>query len=153
MIMNPLLASAIGATILSAASASAQTPPPMAQPAGHITGLGGVFVRSKDAKALAKWYRDVLGLDVKPWGGAMLRYDTPGHPPMALWSAFTADSDELAGSTREFMINLAVDDMDAFVARLTAKGVPILKREQDATGKFAWILDPDGTKIELWQPK
>jgi catechol 2,3-dioxygenase-like lactoylglutathione lyase family enzyme len=153
MSMNLILASAIGVAILSVAPASAQTAPTAAPSPGHITGLGGVFVRSKDPKALAKWYRDVLGLDVKPWGGAMLRYDMPGHPPMALWSAFTADSDEMAGSTREFMINFAVDDMDAFVAHLTGKGVPILKREQDATGKFAWILDPDGTKIELWQPK
>jgi len=124
-----------------------------AQPVGRVTGLGGVFVKSKHPKALSAWYRDVLGLEVQSWGGAMLRYDAPGHPPMALWSPFSENSDEMAGSTREFMINLAVDDMDAFVARLTAKGVPILKREQDATGKFAWILDPDGTKIELWQPK
>ena len=83
----------------------------------------------------------------------MLRYDAPGHPPMVVWSPFAATSDEMAGSTREFMINFAVDDMDAFIARLTARGVPILKRDQDATGKFAWIRDPDGTKIELWQPK
>jgi catechol 2,3-dioxygenase-like lactoylglutathione lyase family enzyme len=141
-----LVSAAIAAGILSAAAA-------WAQPVGHVTGLGGVFVKSKNPKALSAWYRDVLGLEVQPWGGAMLRYDAPGHPPMALWSPFAANSDEMAGSTREFMINLAVDDMDAFVARLTAKGVPILKREQDATGKFAWILDPDGTKIELWQPK
>jgi catechol 2,3-dioxygenase-like lactoylglutathione lyase family enzyme len=141
-----LVSAAIAAGILSAAAA-------WAQPAGPVTRLGGVFVKSKNPEALSAWYRDVLGLEVQPWGGAMLRYDAPGHPPMALWSPFAANSDEMAGSTREFMINLAVDDMDAFVARLTAKGVPILKREQDATGKFAWILDPDGTKIELWQPK
>ena len=127
-------------------------PAVQAQTTGHITGLGGGFFRSKDPKALSAWYHDVLGLDVQSWGGAILRYDAPGHPPMALWSPFSANSDEMAGSTREFMINFAVDDMDAFVARLTAKGVPILKREQDATGKFAWIVDPDGTKIELWQP-
>ncbi len=127
--------------------------PAWAQPAGHVTGVGGVFFKSKNPKALSALYRDVLGLEVKPWGGALLRYDAPGHPPMVVWSPFDENSEEMAGSTREFMINLAVDDMDAFVARLTAKGVPIFKREQDATGKFAWILDPDGTKIELWQPK
>lgn len=127
--------------------------PAMAETAGRITGLGGVFFKSKDPKALSAWYRDVLGLDVASWGGAMLRYDAPGHPPMAVWSPFSATSGEMAGSTREFMINFAVDDMDAFLARLTAKGVTILKREQDATGSFAWILDPDGTKIEFWQPK
>ena len=141
-----LALAAIVAGFLSAA-------PAWAQPVGHVTGLGGVLFKSKNPKALSAWYRDVLGLEVQPWGGAMLRYDAPGHPPMAIWSPFAENSDEMAGSTREFMINFAVDDMDAFVARLIAKGVPILKRDQDATGKFAWILDPDGTKIELWQPK
>jgi catechol 2,3-dioxygenase-like lactoylglutathione lyase family enzyme len=141
-----LASAAIGAAMLSPVAAGAQ-------PVGHITGVGGVFFKSKDPKALAAWYRDVLGLHIEPWGGAMLRYDAPGHPPMVVWSPFSATSEEMAGSTREFMLNFGVDDMDAFVARLTAKGVTILKREQDATGKFAWILDPDGTKIELWQPK
>jgi catechol 2,3-dioxygenase-like lactoylglutathione lyase family enzyme len=128
--------------------------PARADPAGHITGVGGIFVRSKDPKALSAWYRDVLGLEVKPWGGAMLSYSAPGHPPMVVWSPFAEHNDEMAPSTREFMINFAVDDMDAFIARLTAKGVRILKRDdKDPNGRFAWILDPDGAKIELWQPK
>jgi catechol 2,3-dioxygenase-like lactoylglutathione lyase family enzyme len=125
-----------------------------AEPAGHVTGLGGVFFKSKNPKALSAWYRDVLGLNIQPWGGAMLRYDAPGHPPMVVWSPFADSNDEMAGSTRDFMFNFAVDDMDAFIARLTAKGVHILKRDdKDPSGRFAWILDPDGTKIELWQPK
>ena len=125
----------------------------MAEPAGHITGIGGVFVKSKDPKALAAWYRDVLGLKVETWGGAMLHYDAPGHPEVAVWSAFAESGDYMAPSTREFMLNFAVDDLDAYLARLTAKNVTVLKREDAGpTGKFAWILDPDGTKIELWQP-
>jgi len=123
-----------------------------AQDAGHVTGVGGVFVKSKDPKALAAWYRDVLGIKVEPWGGAILRYDAPGHPPMALWSAFKPTSDEMAMSSRDFIINFAVDDLDALMAKITAKGVKVLKREGDATGKFAWLLDPGGTTIELWQP-
>ena len=126
----------------------------MAEQPGHVTGVGGVFVKSKDPKALAQWYRDVLGLEVKPWGGAALPFDAPGHPPKVSWTAFPESSDYMSPSKREFMINFAVDDMDAIIARLTAKGVPILKREDnDAFGRFAWIQDPDGTKIELWQPK
>ncbi len=126
----------------------------MAEPPGHVTGLGGVFVTSKDPKALAQWYRDVLGVDVKPWGGAAFPFDAPGHPPKVAWTAFPASSDYMSPSTREFMINFAVDDMDAILARVTAKGVPVLKRDDnDAFGRFAWIQDPDGTKIELWQPK
>ena len=126
--------------------------PLRAEGAGHITGVGGVFVTSKDPKALAEWYKGVLGIPLEPWGGAILRYDAPGHPPMALWNAMPENSDEIAPSRRDFMINFAVDDLDAFVIRLEAKGVKILKRDGDRTGKFAWILDPDGTKIELWQP-
>jgi predicted enzyme related to lactoylglutathione lyase len=125
-----------------------------ADQAGRITGIGGIFVTSKDPKALAAWYRDVLGLQLETWGGAMLRYDAPGHPAYVLWAGFKQGSSEMAGSKREFMINFAVDDMDAFTARLKAKGVAILKRDDtDPFGRFAWILDPDGTKIELWEPK
>jgi predicted enzyme related to lactoylglutathione lyase len=122
--------------------------------AGHVTGIGGIFVKSKDPKALAVWYRDVLGVEVETWGGALLRYDAPGHPPVAVWNAFAADTNYMAPSTREFMIDLAVDDLDALVAKLKSKGVAILKRDDsDPSGRFAWIVDPDGTKIELWQPK
>lgn len=120
---------------------------------GRITGIGGIFVVSKNPKALAAWYRDVLGISLEPWGGATLRYDATGHPPVAVWNAFPEGTSYLAPSRREFMLDFAVDDLDAFLTRLKAKGVTILKRDDsDATGKFAWILDPDGTKIELWQP-
>ena len=124
-----------------------------AEPVGRITGVGGIFLKSKDPKALARWYRDVLGVAIEPWGGAMLRYDAPGHPPVLVWNALPSTTDYMAPSTREVMIDFAVDDLDAFLTRLTEKGVTVLKREDGgSTGKFAWILDPDGTKIELWQP-
>jgi predicted enzyme related to lactoylglutathione lyase len=71
---------------------------------------------------------------------------------MTLWNAMPRDSEEITPSHREFMVNFAVDDLDAFLNRLEKKGVTVLKREQDSTGKFASILDPDGTKIEFWQP-
>lgn len=125
-----------------------------AQAPGRITGVGGVFVTSKDPKALAAWYHDVLGISLESWGGAVMRYDAPGHPPMVLWNAMPANSEEIAPSKREFMINFAVDDLGAFIDRLQKKGVKILKRDDsDPFGKFASIIDPDGTKIELWQPK
>ena len=73
---------------------------------------------------------------------------------MLLWNAMPPNSDELTPSTRDFMLNFAVDDLGAFIARLQKHGVRILKRDDtDPYGKFAWIIDPDGTKIELWQPK
>ncbi len=126
----------------------------MAEQAGHVTGVGGIFVKSKDPEALARWYREALGLDIASWGGAVLPYDAPGHPPKVSWMAFPVTTDHMNPSTREFMINFAVDDMDAIVARLAARGVPVLERdEDDEFGRFAWIQDPDGTKIELWQPR
>ena len=125
-----------------------------AEPAGHITGIGGVFIKAKDPKALKAWYRDALGLPLQAWGGAALRYDAPQHPPAAAWTAFAASSSYFAPSTAPFMINYAVDDLDAILARLHAMGVEPLKRtDDDPSGKFAWVLDPEGNKVELWEPK
>ena len=125
-----------------------------AQPVGRITGLGGVFFKSKDPKALMAWYRDVLGVPLEAWGGAALATYAPGHPPVVIVNAFDAKTDYMAPSPREFMLNFAVDDMSALLDRLKARGVTVLKRDDsDPSGKFAWILDPEGTKIELWQPK
>lgn len=125
-----------------------------AEPPGRITGVGGIFFKSKDPKGLMAWYRDVLGIKVEAWGGAMLPYNAPKHPPALTLNAFKEGSDYMEPSTREFMLNFAVDDLAAFLDQLKAKGVPILKRDDnDASGKFAWIVDPDGTKIELWEPK
>jgi predicted enzyme related to lactoylglutathione lyase len=147
------LASAVGALLcqggaLAAGDGAANAP----AAAGHVTGVGGVFFKSKDPKALAAWYRDVMGIRIEDWGGALLRYDAPGHPPAVVWSAFPAATDDMAPSTREFMVNFAVDDLEAFSARLAAKGVVVHSQAADPNGRFAWILDPDGTKIELWQP-
>ena len=122
------------------------------QPAGRITGLGGVFFKSRDPAALAAWYRETLGIGVEGWDGAMFA-PAPDGPPFQLWSPFQESSDYFAPSPAPFMINFAVDDLDAFLVRLAGKGVEILKRDDsDANGKFAWILDPDGTKLELWEP-
>lgn len=132
---------------LMAQNVAAETP-------GHITGIGGIFFTSPDPKALGKWYREVLGLTVEAWGGAALKYDAPGHPPVAVWSPFSVKDDYMAPSSREFMINFAVDDLDAVITRISSKGVTIIKRDDtDPNGRFAWILDPDGTKIEIWEPK
>ncbi|MBD8898976.1 VOC family protein [Rhodanobacter sp. DHG33] len=123
-------------------------------PAGHITGVGGIFFKAKDPKALAAWYRDVLGMPVEAWGGAALRYDAPKHPPALAWNAFPASTKYFAPSTSGLMIDYAVDDMDALLARLQAKGVKVLKRDDsDPNGRFAWILDPEGNKVELWESK
>jgi len=125
-----------------------------AEPAGHITGVGGVFIKAKDPKALAAWYRDVLGLPVQAWGGAALHEDPARRPPAVAWSAFAASSTYFAPSGSTFMIDYSVDDLDALLARVRAKGVDVLKQvDDDANGRFAWIIDPEGNKVELWEPK
>jgi catechol 2,3-dioxygenase-like lactoylglutathione lyase family enzyme len=119
----------------------------------RVTAFGGVFFRSPDPKALGAWYRDKLGLSIEDWGGAMIQADGRA-PPYGVWSPFDKDTDHFKPSSREFMINFAVDDLDAFLAGLEAKGVEVNGRQEtDGMGKFAWILDPDGTKIELWEPE
>ncbi|WP_130618486.1 VOC family protein [Dyella amyloliquefaciens] len=139
------------ATVLSIPClALAESPPP----AGHITGVGGIFFKAKNPKTLAAWYRDVLGMPVEVWGGAALRYDAPNHPPALAWNMFPATTNYFAPSTSGLMIDYAVDDMDALLVRLQSKHVTVLKRDDnDPNGRFAWILDPEGNKVELWEPK
>ena len=115
-----------------------------------VLGIGGVFVRSRDPDALRAWYRDMLGLDIQDWGGAQLS-STPGT--YSVWSAFRADTTYFAPSEREFMVNLRVDDLDALLAHLRERGARVLDRREDsADGKFGYVVDPDGTLLELWQP-
>ena len=119
----------------------------------RITGRGGVFFHSADPKGLAAWYHDTLGINVEQWGGAMLGVDGAG-PGYGIWAPFDQAKGRFKPSAREFMINFAVDDLDAFAAELEAKGVEVHDRQHyEGMGKFAWILDPDGTKLELWQPE
>ena len=157
-VMMVALPSAVAAQAAPPAAASGAKPdvPPAADPllTGRITGVGGIFFRSRDPKALMAWYRDTLGLKVEDWGGVVMSYDALRHPPAVTVTAFTEASTMMAPSRREFMINFAVDNLDAFLARVKAKGVTVLKRDDsDPYGRFAWILDPDGTKIELYEPK
>lgn len=115
----------------------------------RITGFGGVFNYSPDPQALSAWYRDKLGLTLEDWGGAILKSTGPSQ---AVWSSFPKDSGHFSPSTREFSINFAVDDLDGFIAELETKGVKVNDRQEMAgMGKFAWVLDPDGTKVELWE--
>jgi predicted enzyme related to lactoylglutathione lyase len=119
----------------------------------RITGFGGVFIKSHDPKALSAWYRDKLGIAVEDWGGAILK-QSPQSPPQAVWSPFEEGTQYFAPSMRDVMINFAVDDLDTFLKEIEAKGVKIEGRmDTDPNGKFAWVLDPDGTKLEFWEPK
>ena len=114
-----------------------------------ITGLGGVFYVVKDPEATRAWYRDVLGID-GDYGPQLNWSEETGEKPYSLISHFKDDA-YLKPGTAQFMINLRVDDLDGFVAQLRGKGVEVLDQVDEGYGKFAWLLDPDGVKIELWE--
>jgi predicted enzyme related to lactoylglutathione lyase len=122
----------------------------------RITGIGGVFFKSKsDHKALAAWYQKHLGLSLEEWGGAILKWpeDKADDGGMTVWHVAAKDSDWFSPSGSSFMINYRVDDLDALLEQLRAGGVEIVKGpDTDFNGRFAWIMDPDGNKLELWQP-
>lgn len=116
----------------------------------RVIGLGGVFHLVKDPAATRKWYRDFLGLDGE-YGPMFYRSDEPDQNAYSMISHFPEDSDYFRPSKARFMINLMVDDLDEYVAQLMQKGIDILERVDEGYGKFAWIVDCDGIKLELWQ--
>jgi predicted enzyme related to lactoylglutathione lyase len=121
-----------------------------------VTGIGGVFMKSKGKGTdLAEWYRDNLGLKLEPWGGAILKWadDTAEDGGLTVWSSANHDSKWFAPSESTFMINYRVDNIDEMIEHLKSNGVEIQQGpESHENGKFAWIMDPDGNKIELWEP-
>jgi len=121
-----------------------------------VTGLGGVFFKSSgDRAALVEWYRKHLGLPLEDFGGAIFRWpNDPGQDGgLTVWHVAAKDSKWFSPSESSFMINYRVDDLDALLEQLRADGIAILQGpESHENGKFAWIMDPDGNKLELWQP-
>lgn len=121
----------------------------------RVTGVGGVFIRSKDPKALAAWYAEHLGIELEAYGGASLKWtdEVPPGTGQTVWSTFAEDTTYFGEGHQAVMINYRVDDLDALVEQLAAKGVWVdPKREDESYGKFAWIRDLDGNRLELWQP-
>lgn len=122
----------------------------------RVTGVGGVFFKAKDPAALSEWYRVHLGLDVESWGGVAFRWVTPDNPAgvgTTVWSPFPADTDYFAPSTASFMLNFRVADLHALLATLRAEGCQVQdKIDESEYGKFGWVMDPEGNKLELWQP-
>ena len=123
----------------------------------RVTGIGGVFFKAKDAPALQAWYKTHLGIDVQAWGGTAFPWtDAEGQPTggSTVWSVAAQDSDQFAPSQAAFMVNYRVADLLALVAALKAEGCHVLDEVNDSEeyGKFAWVIDPEGNKVELWQP-
>ena len=121
-----------------------------------VTGIGGVFLKSRgDSAALAAWYQKHLGMQLEPWGGAILKWpdDRAEDGGLTVWSLAASDSKWFSPSDSAFMINYRVDDLDELLAQLRAADIAVVGGpESHENGKFAWIMDPDGNKVELWQP-
>jgi catechol 2,3-dioxygenase-like lactoylglutathione lyase family enzyme len=123
----------------------------------RVTGIGGVFFKAKDPEKLGAWYRDHLGLPLElEWGGCQFFWRDDKNPRKrghTVWSPFPADTKYFKPGRKQFMVNFRVDDLAAVLKALRAEGVWVDKRvEESEVGKFGWIMDPEGTRIELWQP-
>ena len=121
----------------------------------RVTGVGGVFLRSADPKRLEKWYADHLGISLAEWGGANFEWkdEVPAGTGSTAWSTFPADTTYFGEGQQAVMINYRVDDLDGLLEKLAAAGVWIdPERAEYDFGRFGWIRDCDGNRLELWQP-
>ena len=120
----------------------------------RVTGIGGIFFKATDPKALSAWYQQHLGIDVANWGGAVFEWGGENSPKgMTIWSPFAADTQYMSPGTASFMLNFRVADLDALLALLKKEGCQVMdETESSEQGKFGWVIDPEGNKVELWQP-
>lgn len=122
----------------------------------RVTGIGGVFFKANDPVALRAWYQKHLGIDVLEWGGAAFRWtDADGKPAggTTIWSVAEASGDQFAPSAASFMVNYRVADLHALIGALRKEGCNVLdKIDESEYGKFGWVIDPEGNKVELWEP-
>jgi predicted enzyme related to lactoylglutathione lyase len=123
----------------------------------RVTGIGGVFFKTKgDPAALSAWYEKHLGMPLQSFGGAVLEWpdDRADDKGLTVWHVAAQESQWFSPSDSSFMINYRVDDLAEMLAQLRAAGVEVVGGpESHENGKFAWIIDPDGNKVELWEPK
>lgn len=121
----------------------------------RVTGIGGIFFKAKNPKALGEWYRNHLGLNVEDWGGTAFRWsDDPSEGKgTTIWNPFSQDTDYFEPSSAPYMINFRVADIHHLLAALRSEGCEVLEKiEESEYGKFGYVIDPEGNKLELWEP-
>ena len=120
-----------------------------------VTGIGGVFFKARDPAALTRWYKEHLGVPAEE-GHADFTWrekDNPERIGRTIWSIFPADTDYFGPSHQGFMINYRVANLDRLLEQLKRNGIVVEKVEEYDYGRFAWISDPEGNRVELWEPK
>jgi len=122
----------------------------------RVTGIGGVFFKSNDPAQILEWYRTHLGIASEDWGGFAFQWseiEDPNETGYTIWGAFPDTTNYFSPSEQPFMVNFRVADLASLIGALKEEGVEVVGEiEQHPNGKFAWILDPEGRKIELWEP-
>jgi len=122
----------------------------------RVTGIGGIFFKANDPITLREWYRVHLGIDVQDWGGFSFNWHNPDdlvNTGSTVWSIFPDSSEYFSPSTAPFMINYRVTDLEALLIVLREEHCEVIdKVEISEYGKFGWVMDPEGNKIELWEP-
>jgi predicted enzyme related to lactoylglutathione lyase len=122
----------------------------------RVTGIGGIFIKSANPARLREWYQKHLGIDVESWGGTAFQWAGAHNPDghgTTVWNVFEASSNYFEPSTAAFMVNYRVENLHALIAALREEGCQVVGDVQDSEyGKFGWVVDPDGNKIELWEP-
>lgn len=121
----------------------------------RVTGFGGVFFKSKNPKELKHWYDKHLGIEFGEYGKEFFwrDFDNPEKTGYTVWSPFNESTKYLEPSSKDYMINFRVENLDELLILLKSEGIePCGEKEESEFGKFAWIIDPDGTKVELWEP-
>ncbi len=123
---------------------------------GIALGIGGVFFRSLDPARLAAWYKEALGIETEAWGSTHGTSFSPDAMPanaFTVWSTFASDTEYFGLLSQSFMINLVVDDLDAALANVQKAGGEVIpEKEEHDFGRFGWFVDPDGNRVELWEP-
>ena len=147
-------AAGTAAPVTSTASADAAKSQPAKAAMKRVTGIGGVFIKAKDPVKLRAWYKTHLGIDVKTWGGAAFRWgDSATVPANGKTAWFVGDGSNFAPSTAPFMIDYRVADLRGLLKLLREEGCQVLDKVEDSDfGSFGWVMDPEGNKVELWQP-
>ena len=122
----------------------------------RVTGIGGIFFKAENPERLRSWYETHLGMPVESWGGLQFHWrqdDDPQRRGSTVWTVFGADTRSFDPSKKPFMINYRVEDLDEVLAALKSEGVTVDEKiDESEYGRFGWAMDPEGNRIELWEP-